>query len=184
MEGQIKSNQIEIELYILESRCNMQRTPVPLTTRLHTTANSLCQYVHIILAIIKWKPNTVVRMFELVYATKGLQCELRVGSMNDITDKIAESFTSIHQIRKFPGSSENDPLLTSPAKNGRTYDIMQTTGVFEIDADEKFQVSDKIDAIVHEIHNFVKSDGFFLAYKYAAFWEHCVGQNADIPTLF
>ena len=134
--------------------------------------------------VIEWKPNTVVRMFELIYATKGLTCELHVGSMNDITDKIAETFTSVHQIRQFPGSSENDPLLTSPAKSGRTYDIMQTTGVFEIDANDKFQASDKIDAIAHEIHNIVKSDGFFLAYKYAAYWEHCLGQNADIPTLF
>ena len=137
------------------------------------------------MVIIEWKPNTVVvKMFELIYATKGLSCELHVGSMNEITDKIAENFSSVHQIRQFTGSADNYPLLTSPAKNGRRYGIMQTTGVFKIDATDKFQASDKIDAIAHEIHNIVISDGFFLAYKYATFWEHCLGPNADVPTLF
>ena len=90
--------------YAKNSNANNDSSPynckVVMSIRAHNTGHSDG-------TVIEWKPNTVVRMFELIYATKGLPCELHVGFMNDITDKIAETFTSVHQIRQFPGYLEN-----------------------------------------------------------------------------
>ena len=133
--------------------------------------------------VIEWKPNTVTKMFELIYATKGSSCELHVGSMNELTDAISENFTSVHQIRQFSGSNSNDILMTSPTANGRRYDIQQITGVFEIEATDKIQASDKIDAIIFELQAMIKSEGFFTAYRYAAYSEFCLEPNADVGAI-
>ena len=129
--------------------------------------------------VIEFKPEIFIMMCDLVYSTRNTPSEIRLGTMNDYTDMITSSFAETYRIRAHPGE-EDDTYKTSG--NGNYY-AEQVGGLFEVTVQRPDFLQQEMDNILQEFKNIVTCQGFFHAYKYAAYWKYCNEPGTPIETL-
>ena len=131
-------------------------------------------------SVFEFKPDLFAKMCDLLYSTKGSECEIPIGSMNHYTDMLLSAFSDVHKVRALPGSQDNFHKTCGLKGDYTSY---QVGGLFELKVQRPDLIQKELGELVQEFRNIVSSRNFHYAYKLAAYWQYCMEGDTGVTDL-